>query len=100
MADQIPVVDLRAALGGHPPDGVLDAVRGAAERIGVLQVVNHGVPDGLVTDYGRRIGRVLSRPKAEKARLASPGGHPYRGWRQGPDDFGRPVAGRLRPAGA
>jgi flavonol synthase len=89
MADQIPVVDLEAALGGHPPDGVLDAVRGAAERIGVLQVVNHGVPDDLVADYGRRIGRVLSLPKAEKSRLASPGGHPYRGWRQWPDDFGR-----------
>jgi flavonol synthase len=89
MADQIPVVDLGAALGEEPPDGVLRAVRSAAEQIGVIQVVNHGVPDDLLADYGRRAARLLSLPRAEKARLASPGGHPYRGWRQWPDDFGR-----------
>jgi flavonol synthase len=89
MADQIPVVDLAAALGGHAPDGLLEAVREAAEQVGVIQVINHGVPADLLADYGRRIGRLLSLPRAEKARLASPGGHPYRGWRQWPDDFGR-----------
>jgi len=89
MADQIPVVDLEAALGDNAPDGLLGAVRGAAERIGVIQVINHGVPDDLLADYSSRIGRVLSLPRADKARLASPGGHPYRGWRQWPDDFGR-----------
>ena len=40
-----------------------------------------------VTDLERRMARLLSLPRAEKARLASP--HPYRGWRQWPDDFGR-----------
>jgi flavonol synthase len=89
MADQIPVIDLEAALGDHAPDGLLDGVRSAAERTGVIQVVNHGVPDGLLADYDRRIGRLLALPRAAKAMLASPGGHPYRGWRQWPDDFGR-----------
>src|SRR5712691_11487661 len=89
MADQIPVVDLAAALGGRAPDGLPAAVRDAAERVGVIQVINHGVPAGLLADYGRRIGRLLGLPRAEKARLASPDGHPYRGWRQWPDDFGR-----------
>ncbi len=89
MADQIPVVDLAAALGGRAPDGLLEAAREAAEQVGVIQVINHGVPADLLADYGRRIGRLLSLPRAEKARLASPGGHPYRGWRQWPDDFGR-----------
>jgi flavonol synthase len=89
MADQIPVIDLGAALGAAAPDGLLDAVRNAAERTGVIQVVNHGVPAGLLADYDRRIGRLLGLPRAEKARLASPAGHPYRGWRQWPDDFGR-----------
>ena len=33
------------------------------------------------------MARLLGRPRAEKPKLASP--HPYRGWRQWPDDFGR-----------
>jgi flavonol synthase len=33
------------------------------------------------------MARLLSLPREQKARLASP--HPYRGWRQWPDDFGR-----------
>ena len=89
MADQIPVVDLGAALGEHAPARLLAAVRAAAEQTGVIQVVNHGVPDGVLAGYDRRIGRLLGLPRTAKARLASPGGHPYRGWRQWPDDFGR-----------
>src|SRR5712692_925618 len=89
MADQIPVIDLGAAHGEHAPDGLLDAVRSAAEQVGAVQVINHGVPEDVIADYGRRAGRLLGLPRAEKARLASPGGHPYRGWRQWPDDFGR-----------
>ncbi|GHB70051.1 hypothetical protein GCM10010377_70960 [Streptomyces viridiviolaceus] len=34
-------------------------------------------------------GRVLDLPREEKDRFASPTGHPYRGRRQWPDDFGR-----------
>jgi isopenicillin N synthase-like dioxygenase len=89
MTDQIPVVDLELGLSRQAPDGLLDAVRGAAEQIGIIQVVNHGVPEELLADYSRRIGRLLSLPGAQKAALASPGGHPHRGWRQWPDDFGR-----------
>ena len=40
-------------------------------------------------EFDRRAGRLLARPRSEKAKLASPTGHPYRGWRQWPDDFGR-----------
>jgi flavonol synthase len=43
----------------------------------------------LIQDFSRRAGRVLSLPRTDKAKLASPTGHPYRGWRQWPDDFGR-----------
>lgn len=89
MTDQIPVVDLELALSERAPDGLLDVVRDAAEQVGVIQVVNHGVPQDLITDYSRRIGRLLSLPRQAKAELASPGGHPHRGWRQWPDDFGR-----------
>lgn len=63
----------------------LDAVRAAIEETGIVQVVNHGVPLG----FDERAARLLAVPRAEKAALASPTGHPYRGWRQWPDDFGR-----------
>ncbi len=89
MTYQIPVIDLEAATGADAPQDLLEAVRAATEEIGIVQVINHGVPQDLTDDFGRRIGRLLSLPRPRKAELASPTGHPYRGWRQWPDDFGR-----------
>jgi isopenicillin N synthase-like dioxygenase len=86
---QIPVVDLGLALSDDAPDELLAAVRAAAEQIGIIQVVNHGVPQDVIDGFHQPIGRVLALPRAEKEKLASPTGHPYRGWRQWPDDFGR-----------
>jgi flavonol synthase len=79
MTYAVPVVDLE--------DVQLEAVRAGTQELGAVQVVNHGVPAELSRDLERRMARLLSLPRAEKARLASP--HPYRGWRQWPDDFGR-----------
>jgi len=84
---QVPVIDLQAALAGRAPE--LDAVRDAIEQVGLVQVTSHGIDPGLIEEFTRRAGGLLSRPRAEKERLASPIGHPYRGWRQWPDDFGR-----------
>jgi flavonol synthase len=89
MTYQIPVVDLDAALGDNAPPALLDHVRSAVERFGVVQVVRHGVDPGLIEEFNRHAADLLARPRAAKARLASPTGHPYRGWRQWPDDFGR-----------
>jgi flavonol synthase len=89
MTYQIPVIDLEGALGESAPAGSLDAVRAAVEKFGVVQVVRHGIDLGLIDEFGRHAGDLLARPRAEKAKLASPTGHPYRGWRQWPDDFGR-----------
>ena len=89
MTYQIPVVDLDAALSDSPPAGLFDSVRAAIEQFGVVQVVHHGVDLGLIDEFNRHAGDLLARPRAEKATLASPTGHPYRGWRQWPDDFGR-----------
>ncbi|HEX4661420.1 MAG TPA: 2OG-Fe(II) oxygenase family protein [Streptosporangiaceae bacterium] len=89
MTYQIPLVDLDAALGDSAPAEVLDEVRAAVEQFGVVQVVHHGVDPGLIDEFSRHAGDLLARPRAEKAGLASPTGHPYRGWRQWPDDFGR-----------
>jgi flavonol synthase len=79
MTYAVPVIDLENVQ--------LEAVRAGTQELGAVQVVNHGVPAELTEDLGRRMARLLSLPPAEKARLASP--HPYRGWRQWPDDFGR-----------
>src|SRR6478609_5003595 len=85
MTPAIPVIAAGAAEAGDRAQ--LEAVRTATEQFGAVQVVNHGVPQDLVADLSARAGRLLSLPRAEKAKLASP--HPYRGWRQWPDDFGR-----------
>lgn len=85
----IPVVDLGLALSGDAPEELLAAVRTAAEQIGIIQIVNHGVPQEVIDAFHQSVGRVLALPRAEKEQLASPTGHPYRGWRQWPDDFGR-----------
>src|SRR5579863_7783554 len=84
MTSAIPVIDLEAASAGDLAQ--LDAIRAGTEDLGALQVVNHGVPQDLTDDLNRRMARLLARPRSEKERLASP--HPYRGWRQWPDDFG------------
>jgi flavonol synthase len=89
MTQQIPVIELEAAAGESPPAGLLSAVRTAIEQFGVVQVTGHGIDPGLTDEFSQRIGRLLARPRAEKAKLASPTGHPYRGWRQWPDDLGR-----------
>ncbi|MGW2032979.1 2-oxoglutarate and iron-dependent oxygenase domain-containing protein [Streptomyces sp. NPDC001811] len=89
MSDDIPVIDLAAALATDAPDDLLATVRTAAETIGIIQVVNHGVPTEVIAGFDDGFRRVLDLPRAEKERLASPTGHPYRGWRQWPDDFGR-----------
>ncbi|WP_462187485.1 2-oxoglutarate and iron-dependent oxygenase domain-containing protein, partial [Frankia sp. CcWB2] len=89
MTDEIPVIDLEVALAEDAPADLLRRVRAAAERIGLIQIVNHGVPLELIEDFQRRVERILRLPRAEKAKLASPTGHPFRGWRQWPDDFGR-----------
>jgi isopenicillin N synthase-like dioxygenase len=88
-APTVPLVDLEAALSDDPPEGLLAEVRAGAEEFGILQVVNHGVPQEVIEDFHRSVGRVLDLPRSEKVALASPTGHPYRGWRQWPDDFGR-----------
>src|SRR5260370_9624945 len=90
MADQIPVIDLRAALGEHAPDGLPDAVRSAAALVGAVQVINHGVPEDVIADYGRRAGRLLGLPRAENAGLARPGGAPYLGVPRAPEAVDAP----------
>jgi flavonol synthase len=89
LTSPVPVIDLAAATAPDAPQELLDQIREATETVGVIQVVNHGVPPALLSEFDQRIGRLLDLPRDRKAGLASPTGHPYRGWRQWPDDFGR-----------
>ncbi|MDH2428893.1 2-oxoglutarate and iron-dependent oxygenase domain-containing protein [Sphaerisporangium sp. TRM90804] len=89
MTAQIPVVDPRLAMSEDAPRELLDSMREAAERVGIIQVVGHSVPEELIDGFHDAIGRVLALPREEKAALANSTGHPFRGWRQWPDDFGR-----------
>lgn len=89
LSSEVPVIDLAAALAADAPEDLLATVRNAAEQFGILQVVGHGVPQDLIDGFHQSAGHVLDLPYEEKSRLASPTGHPYRGWRQWPDDFGR-----------
>ena len=70
MTYAIPVVDLERA--------DLQAVRAGTQDLGAIQVVNHGVSEDLSGDLGRRMARLLSLPRADKARLASPQHTPER----------------------
>ncbi|WP_369141859.1 2OG-Fe(II) oxygenase family protein [Streptomyces sp. R44] len=64
-------------------------MRRAAETIGIIQVVGHGVPPEVIAEFNDGFGRILDLPREQKEQLTSPTGHPFRGWRQWPDDFGR-----------
>ncbi|HZE50839.1 MAG TPA: 2-oxoglutarate and iron-dependent oxygenase domain-containing protein, partial [Jatrophihabitantaceae bacterium] len=83
----VKLIDLARAESGDTAE--LDNLRAGGEELGIIQVVNHGVPQEFVDDFHDRIAAVLAQPRAEKIPIASPTGHPYRGWRQWPDDFGR-----------
>ncbi len=89
MTTPIPVIDLAAATATDAPRELLDAVKEATETVGIIQVTNHGIPEHILSDFDQHIARLLDLPRDRKAELASPTGHPYRGWRQWPDDFGR-----------
>jgi isopenicillin N synthase-like dioxygenase len=52
---------------GVAPQDVLDAIRSAGENVGVIQVVNHGVPLSLITEHDRRTSALLAKPREEKA---------------------------------
>lgn len=84
----IPIIDL-GVIDRAPSGEVLAAIDEAARTIGVVQVLGHGVPQDLIDEHDRRTTALLARPRQDKIDLASPSGHPYRGWRQWPDDLGR-----------
>ena len=72
MSSHVPVIDLGRVVDGNAPSDVLDAIRSAGENVGVIQVVNHGVPLSLILEHDRRTTELLAKSRDEKADLASP----------------------------
>jgi flavonol synthase len=89
MTLPIPVIDLAAASHPEVPASVLHPIRHATETLGIIHVVNHGISPDLISGFNQHIDRLLGLPRNSKVGLASPTGHPYRGWEQWSDDFGR-----------
>lgn len=58
MTNSIPVIDLDAATGCAVPRTLLDEIQEATEDIGVIQVVNHGVPGGLIGWFSDRASQL------------------------------------------
>jgi flavonol synthase len=77
MTHPVPVIDLVAATAPSASGELLDTVKEATEAVGVIQVVNHGVPERLINEFDRRIGRLLALPRGGKGELARPMGHLY-----------------------
>jgi isopenicillin N synthase-like dioxygenase len=89
MPQPIPVIDLTVATRSTAPEYLLRKVKAATETTGVIQVINHRVPQHLINDFNLRIAHLLNQPRPRKERLTGPPGQPFRGWRRQQDDFGR-----------
>jgi len=85
----IPIIDLAAATRDGAPGDVLSEIRAATEETGIIQVVNHGVPEGLIADFTARTDRLLSLPLGAESRAGQPDRAPVPGLAA--------VARRLRP---
>ncbi len=69
-SDSVPTIDLTTLEPGiDPPPAIVDRVASAAARFGFFQVVNHGIPAGLVDRVWSATERFFDQPTEEKRLL-------------------------------
>lgn len=76
---EIPVIDIGPALDGTGEAQVVEQLRWACTEVGFLQIVGHGVPMGLLERVHETVAALAALPAEEKAALAPPSGHRFRG---------------------
>jgi len=75
----IPVVDIGPFLAGADPAPAVATIADACTSVSFLNVTGHGIPAATFDAAYRVVDELLARPEPERAVLASPTGHPFRG---------------------
>lgn len=92
----IPVIDIAGALAGGPVEETAARIAAAAENVGFFQIVGHGVSSELTSQAVGKARELKACPEGYKRALASPTGHPFRGFSTMSDDAGRPLVDRFQ----
>lgn len=93
---EIPVIDIGGARAGGPVDEAAARIAAAAEDVGFFQVVGHGVPSELISEAIRNARELEASSEEYKESLASPTGHPFRGFSMMRDEEGRRLVDRFQ----
>ncbi len=80
--ERIPIIDFGPFLHGGTASraAVARQIGDAAETIGFFYIINHGVPDALVTDVYAQAKRFFDQPAEVKANIAIEKSACHRGW--------------------
>ncbi|XAR73594.1 Hyoscyamine (6S)-dioxygenase [Bertholletia excelsa] len=73
LSKNIPVIDLQKA-SGHDRAEIIQQILKAGQDFGLFQVVNHGVPEGLMEETMRMLKGFFSLPAEEKAKFMTKDG--------------------------
>jgi isopenicillin N synthase-like dioxygenase len=93
---EVPVIDIASARVGGPVDEVAARIANAAESVGFFQIVGHGVSSRLTSEAIRASRELEACSQGYKDALASPTGHPFRGFSTVSDAAGRRLVDRFQ----
>jgi len=79
-AIDIPTVSLKFDRGNDSAATSITAIRRAATEVGFIKLVDHGIDDDLILSMIDTVYALDSLPSDYKSSLASPTGHPFRGY--------------------
>lgn len=93
---EIPVIDFSSARSGGCPGDIATEISAAAEGVGFLEIVGHGIEPDLIATVAERVASLEASSESYKSSLASPTGHPFRGFSVMRDDAGRRTVDRFQ----